>query len=78
MNGNCLTINKLLNGKIVVGERGCLKFFKIKDNYIQDEFTEDYIHDKEITCIQNKNYNNKNLIITSSLDNSIKFFEENK
>ena len=82
MYGNTLTSYKLSNGKIIVGIMGGLMFYKIKsNNLIQDEYSESFIHDKEISCIiesKNEYYNNKKLIITCSLDSTIKFFVEKK
>ena len=80
--GNTLTSYKLLNGKIIVGIMGGLMFLNIKsNNIVQDEYSEYFIHDKEITCIiesKNEYFNNKKLIITCSLDSTIKFFVEKK
>ena len=80
--GNTLTSYKLLNGKIIVGIMGGLMFLNIKsNNFVQDEYSEYFIHDKEITCIiesKNEYFNNKKLIITCSLDSTIKFFVEKK
>ena len=57
-------------------------FLNIKsNNFVQDEYSEYFIHDKEITCIiesKNEYFNNKKLIITCSLDSTIKFFVEKK